>query len=233
MDHDDDRGLSFHAEVRNGTEGHNVPTGFTAERIVFLRATVTDARGQVLYRSGDFDPDGDLRDAHSAHVQSGRIELDRDLFSLQSKFLTRNNRGGEREQILAVNYSLDPLPFIRPEPYATVLLGRNAGARLHKRGIEPLGNRVARYQVGVGALTGQRPYRIDMQLVAGMVPVNLVREVQGVGFDYGMSPQLVARNLLAGYMTLAERTVEAPGAKTAKAPGAEGTAHSARLSGTN
>ena len=41
--------------------------------------------------------------------------LDKYLFSLQSKFLTRNHRGGEREQVLAVNFSIDPLPYIRPD----------------------------------------------------------------------------------------------------------------------
>ena len=60
----DARGLAFRVQVLNGIEGHNVPTGFSAERPVFVRVAVSDAADHVLYRSGDFDPNGDLRDEH-------------------------------------------------------------------------------------------------------------------------------------------------------------------------
>ena len=84
--------------MTNGTDGHPVPTGFDAERLVWLQITVKDDAGQVVYESGDLDPNGDLRDAHSLYVHNGDLPLDRELFSLQSKFITRNVRGGEREQ---------------------------------------------------------------------------------------------------------------------------------------
>ena len=113
-------GLAFALQIVNATDGHGAPTGFDAERLMFLHTTVTDRRGRVVYESGDRDPNGDVRDLHSAFVhhraeKSGpwleasawkeaaglarskddRVWLpDPDLFSLQSRFLTRNNRGG-------------------------------------------------------------------------------------------------------------------------------------------
>ncbi len=201
----DRNGLHFRVQVRNATDGHNAPTGFTGERLVFLQVTVTDSRGEVVFKSGDLDPNGDVRDLHSLYVHNGELPLDTQLFNLQSKFVTRNIRGGEREQILALNYSPDPLPFLRPDTNPTVLTGRTRGARIHKQGIEPLGHRWADYKVDADALTGHPPYKADIKLIAAMIPVNLVSQIQGVGFDYGMSPREVAEGVLAGHQTLWEK----------------------------
>lgn len=93
----DSGGLEFSVEVSSGTDGHNAPTGFTGERLVFLQVTVTDAAGEVVFQSGDLDPNGDVRDLHSLYVHNGELPQDKQLFSLQSNFITRNVRGGERE----------------------------------------------------------------------------------------------------------------------------------------
>ncbi len=201
------RGLRFEVEVRNGTDGHNVPTGFDAERLTWLQVTVTDASGKVVFRSGDLDPNGDVRDLHSHYVHDGELPLDKSLFSLQSRFLTRNFRGGEREQVLPINYSLDPLPFVRPEPFSVILTGRPTDARKHKQGIGPLEGRIASYRVGRSDLTGEGEYRINVRLMAAMVPVNLVLEIADMGFDYHMATKDVTEALVAGHMTLWDRTV--------------------------
>ncbi len=185
-------GIRFQVEVRNATDGHNVPTGFIAERLVYLQVTVFDSEGDTVFASGDLDPNGDLRDSHSIYVHDGELPRDQYLFNLQSNFLTRNVRGGEREQVLAVNHSLDPLPFARPATFSTILTGRPQGARIHRKGIAPLGNRWANYTLEEDALTGNPPYRAIVRLVAGMIPVNLVHAIQDVGFDYGMSAREVA-----------------------------------------
>ena len=111
----DPSGIEFKVEFRNGTDGHNVPTGFDAERVVWIFVTVTDSQGRVVFQSGDLDPNGDVRDSHSIYVHDGKLPLDKYLFSLQSRFIVRMVRGGEREQVLALNYSPDPLPFLRRE----------------------------------------------------------------------------------------------------------------------
>ena len=202
-------GIEFKAEVKNGTEGHSVPTGFDAERLVFLRVTVVDADGKVVFRSGDLDPNGDLRDSHSVYVHNGALEPDKFLFSLQSRFLVTLIRGGEREQVLNVNYSLSPLPFIRPPTNSTLLVGRPNAARKHRQSIPPGGSRTAYYRIEKEQLKGsQPPYRATIAIVAGMVPVNLVYEIQDVGFDYGMSPRQVADAVVAGHQVLWEREVD-------------------------
>ena len=216
------KGVVFEVEVKNATTGHGVPTGFDAERLVFVRTTVTDREGTVVYQSGDLDPNGDVRDLHSLYVHNGELPLDKDLLSLQSKFITRMVRGGEREQVLAVNYSPDPLPFLRPSTTSTILTGRPAGARKHKQNIEPGGSRRGKYRIDADQLTGKEPYTARFQIVAGMVPVNLIHEIKDVGFDYFMSAREVAERVVEGHLVLWEHEMEfglgAPVTQTAEKP---------------
>lgn len=205
----DANGIKFNVEFRNGTDGHNVPTGFDAERLVFLEVTVTDAKGKVVFRSGDRDPNGDVRDLHSRYVHNGELPLDKQLFSLQSKFITRMIRGGEREQVLAVNYSPDPSPFIRPSTSATALLARPIGARKHRETLTPLGSAWAPYSVSSGELrNSQGPYTAKVRVISQMIPVNLLHDIQDVGFDYYMSPAAIAKALVDGAQVLYDRDIE-------------------------
>lgn len=202
-------GIEFAVEVRNATDGHNVPTGFDAERLVFLEVTVRDADGNVVFMSGDRDPNGDIRDSHSLYVHYGELPKDPYIFNLQSKFITRMVRGGERDQVLAVNYSPDPLPFLRPSTRATVLLARPVGARKHTQTIPPLSSKWPEYRVTSEQLRGSSgPYTATVRLIAQMVPVNLIPEIQQVGFDYYMTPKELADAVVDGAQVLWERTVE-------------------------
>lgn len=200
--------ISFSVQVKNGTNGHNVPTGFDAERLVWLYVEVSDANGKVVKMSGDLDPNGDLRDLHSSYVHNHELPLDTELFNLQSKFLVRNIRGGEREQVLPVNYSASPLIFLRPSTNATVLNGRPNGTRKHKKTIDPLGERWANYTVNAEQLAGAvAPFTVKVQLKAAMVPVNLVNEIKDVGFDYGLSARDISETLAFGHVTKDGETV--------------------------
>lgn len=200
-------GLAFRVDVRNPTNGHAVPTGFDAERLIFLQVRVRDRDGRLVYVSGDRDPNGDVRDSHSLYVHDGRLPLDEDLFSLQSRFLVRMERGGEREEVLTLNHSQSPQPFIRPETRATTIYGRPRGARKHKMTIPPRGERTATYDIPANQLDGTGPYTVNVKLIAQMVPVNLIAAIQDVGFDYGMSPKEVAERVVEGAETLYEKEV--------------------------
>ncbi len=191
-------GITFKVDVRNATDGHQVPTGFDAERLVFLEVTVTDSEGTTVFQSGDRDPNGDVRDSHSAYVLNGEVPRDKFLMSLQSTFLTRLARGGEREQVLPVNTSVSALPFVRPEDRPTILYGRPRGARKHRKSIEPGGRRVATYKISTQDLTGHEPYHATVKLRYQAVPVNLISAIQSVGFNYGMSAREVADAVVAG-----------------------------------
>ncbi len=199
--------LRFEVQVRNGTDGHNVPTGFDAERLIWLFVQVRDSAGKVVFESGDLDPNGDVRDLHSAYVHNRELPLDKYLFNLQSKFITRNLRGGEREQVLAVNYSPDPIPFIRPTTFSSILRGHPGAARKHKLGIAPHGSRWANYRVKSSKLSESGPYSIRVQFKAAMVPVNLITEIKVVGFDYNMSPRAVADAIRNGHIILWDKIV--------------------------
>jgi hypothetical protein len=201
------KGLKFKIQVKSGTDGHDMPTGFDAERISYMQVFVTNSAGQLVFESGDLDPNGDVRDLHSSYVLEDKLPLDKYLFKLQSPFLTSNIRGGEREQVLAINYSLDPLPFIRPPTYSATFTGRATGARIQRRGIEALSCRWADYKVKAAKLTDPGPYKVRIRFLAGMVPVNLITEIKVSGFDYNMSPRQVADAVKNGQTLLYDKEV--------------------------
>ncbi len=217
-------GIKLKVEVRSATDGHSVPTGFDAERLVFLQVIVTDSDGKVVSQSGDLDPNGDVRDSHSLYVHNGELPRDKYLFSLQSRFIVRMVRGGEREQVLAVNYSPNPLPFLRPSTRSTVLLGRPVGARKHRQVLPPLASKWPQYKVKRSELVGSKgPYRASIKLITGMVPVNLINEIKDVGFDYNMSARDIAEGVLAGHMVLWDRNlILKPGRFTANLESSKG-----------
>lgn len=203
----DRRGIAFKVEVRSGTDGHNVPTGFTGERLVWLEVTVRDREGTVVFVSGDRDPNGDIRDGHSAYVHGGKIKQDRYLFSLQSIFVTQNGRGGEIEHVIPIPYPQFALPRVLPSTTSLVFTGEPATERVHKKGIEPLGQRWGKYKVSRKQMTGKGPYTASIKLMSQPVPINLLTAIQDVGFDYGMTPGDVGRAVIAGAQALWSRKV--------------------------
>ncbi|MBT3923385.1 MAG: hypothetical protein HOF21_12505 [Nitrospina sp.] len=202
-----EEGIKFKVRVSNLTDGHNVPTGFTGERLVWLHVTVTDRDGKVVLESGDLDPNGDVRDRESSFVHNGELPLDRQLFDLRSRFVVSNLRGGERERIIPIPYPVITIPFVRPSIQSLVLSGEPGTERNHRRGIEPLGKRWAKYRVDADMLTGKGPYKAKIELKAGMAPANLVGDIQGRGFDYAMSAREVVDGVAAGYEILREKEV--------------------------
>lgn len=56
-------------------------------------------------------------------------------------------------------------------------------------------------------LTGNAPYRVHVRMISQMVPVNLMHEISGVGFDYSMSPREVAYRVANGARILWDKNV--------------------------
>lgn len=71
--------------IQSLTSGHNVPTGFTSERQLWLDVVITNVVGTVLFASGQLDSYGDLYDGHSWDVAQDPTRLDTQLVNLQSK----------------------------------------------------------------------------------------------------------------------------------------------------
>lgn len=200
-------GIEFRVQLKNGTDGHNVPTGFTGERLVWLEVTVRDDNGDVVFVSGDRDPNGDLRDGHSSYVHAGEAELDPYLLSLQSYFVTQNIRGGEIEHVIPIPYPVTVLPRVLPSPVSLIFTGEPATERNHKRGIEPNGERWGRYIIKPAQMTGSGQYRATIKVIQQPAPVNLLVAMQDVGFDYGLTPRQAGDALIAGAQILWEREV--------------------------
>jgi len=207
VEQQDEDGIEFEVQVKNATDGHNVPTGFTGERLVWLEVTVTDAEGTVLFESGDRDPNGDLRDLHSRYVHNGELPLDDYLLNLQSRFVVNQGRGGEREAVIPIPYTVTALPIVRPSITSLVLTGEPLTERNHRMGIEPNGERSQAYEVDSDALTGKGPYKAVVRLNTQMIPVNLIAAVEEVGFDYGMSARELAEAVVEGSEVLWEKEV--------------------------
>lgn len=71
--------------VENRIPAHNLPTGSTFLRQVWLELVARDGEGHVLYVTGDLDANGDLRDYWSALDPFG----DHDLVTLSSNLVDR------------------------------------------------------------------------------------------------------------------------------------------------
>ncbi len=200
-------GINFKVQVKNITDGHNVPTGFAPERLVWLRIIVKDRDGKIVFKSGDTDPNDDVRDNESAYVHAGLMPLDKQLFNLQSRFLVRSVRGGERERTVVIPFSTTALPFIRPTTSSRILAGEPTVVRTHRKSIEALGHRWAKYRIDGAKLTGAGPYEASVELLSQMFPINLVSTIQVVGFDYGISPRAVGAAVAAGREVLYKKSV--------------------------
>lgn len=125
-------------DVHSKFAGHNLPTGFTAERQVWVSLVVCDEGGQVVFASGDFDDNGDLRDDHSHAVLVGHLPYDRHLVNFQSKFVTLSQKGTERPVVISVNRNLAPLNVLRPANGLSVAMGRPIEFRIAKGSLPPL-----------------------------------------------------------------------------------------------
>ena len=169
-------------QIKNGTDGHGVPTGFDVERLVWVHVAVQDASGKIIKESGDLDANGDV--AITSRDGPGRqATLDDELHSLQGHFSFTATAGSEREQVLSTNYSPSPLPFLArahvihpPRPADR----RPQAKEEYRAARRTLGND----ECQCAELTGKSPYTAVVQLKTAMVPVNLVHEVRKVGFDY-------------------------------------------------
>jgi len=200
-------GIRFKVKVQNLTDGHNVPTGFTGERLVWLYVKVTDGSGKVIFESGDLDPNMDVRDHESAFVHSGDVPLDTQLFDLRSRFVVQNIRGTVRERIIPIPYPIITIPFVRPSIQSLVFSGEPTTERVHRKGIEPLGSRWAKYKIKGKALTGKGTYKAEIELKAAMAPANLIGAIQKRGFDYGMSAREVVDGVAAGHEVLYKKEI--------------------------
>lgn len=170
--------LKFRYRVTNVDEGHNLPSGsLGAQPEIWLNVVLLGPRGERLWESGHVDSNGDMLDNHSLDVAAGIAPIDDQLFNLQTKFLTTNVKGTDREMYLPVNFDVDQLPMLRPAGQPTSVLNHPPLVRMEGRSLPPLGSRDAVYEVPAHLLAKPGRYRLQARLRSRAEPLYFMKFV--------------------------------------------------------
>ncbi len=162
-------------DIQSLLAGHGLPTGFSAERQVWIAIDVRDPQGKLIFQSGDLDSNQDLRDGHSHDVLTGKLSRDKHLVNLQSKFIALTNKGTERTVTLSVNRHLVPTNVVRPAAQPAASFGRPSSFRLSKGSLPPLKRRSKSYPVRIGDCAGT--YTVDVRLNFRHLPPALLDHI--------------------------------------------------------
>jgi hypothetical protein len=171
--------LAFSYKIRNANTGHNLPSGsLGAQPQLWVNVALVDPDGVNVWESGYVDSNGDIADLHSLDVAAGRIKTDQQLVHFQTKFLTTNVKGTEREMYLPVNFDIDPLPHLRPPGVPTTVLNHPPLVRMENRSLAPLGEKTATYNVPGMLITKPGKYRLAFRMRSRAEPIYFMRFVR-------------------------------------------------------
>jgi len=162
-------------DVVNHVAGHGFPTGFSAERQLWVEIEVRDPAGNVVFASGDLDHNRDLRDDHSHEVLTGTIPPDRHLLNFQNKFTVIASEGTERTVVISVNRDVTPLNILRPATGVSQLLGHPPVFRIAKGNLPPLQTVGRKYPVHLAPYVGL--YHVRVRLNFRNLPPTLLDHV--------------------------------------------------------
>lgn len=164
--------LSFRYRITNINPGHNMPSGsLGAQPEIWVDVALVGPDGKRLWESGYVDSNGDMADLHSYDVRAGTLPVDNQLVNLQTKFLTTNVVGTDREMYLPVNFDIDQLPFIRPAGVPQTVLNHPPFIRMEQRSIPPLGFRDAEYSVPGNLITQPGRYKLAFRMRSRAEPI--------------------------------------------------------------
>ena len=170
-------GLSY--RVTNLNSGHNLPSGsLGAQPEIWMNVALIDPDGVNVWESGYVDSNGDMADLHSLDVAAGTVEHDDQLFNLQTKFLTTNVKGTDREMYLPVNFDVDQLPFLRPPQQPTTVINHTPFVRMKGRSLPPLSWRDADYDIPGEAFSKPGEYKLAVRLRSRAEPIYFMRFVR-------------------------------------------------------
>ena len=168
--------LAFSYKVSNINPGHNLPSGsLGAQPELWLNVALIDPDGKNVWESGYVDSAGDMADLHSQDVLDGKLAHDDQLFNLQTKFLTTNVKGTDREMYLPVNFDVDQLPFLRPAAQPTTVINHPPFVRMEGRSIPPLGSRMAEYKVPGNLISKPGKYRLAVRMRSRAEPIYFMK----------------------------------------------------------
>lgn len=166
------RALKVRYRINNTDEGHNLPSGsLGAQPELWLNVALIDPDGVRVWESGYVDQYGDMADLHSRDVREGRMAHDDQLFNLQTKFLTTNVKGTDREMYLPINFDIDQRPFIRPSGVPSSVLNHPPFIRMEQRSIPPLAHRDAEYRIPARLMSKPGTYRLQSRMRSRAEPM--------------------------------------------------------------
>jgi hypothetical protein len=172
------RDLAFSYKLKNLNSGHNLPSGsLGAQPQLWVNVALVDPDGNNIWESGYVDSNGDIADMHSLDVAAGKIRADQQLVHFQTKFLTTNVKGTDREMYLPVNFDIDPLPHLRPPQVPTTVLNHPPLVRMENRSLPPLGEAQAKYRVPGNLITKPGKYRLAFRMRSRAEPIYFMRFV--------------------------------------------------------
>lgn len=170
--------LAFSYKIKNTNTGHNLPSGsLGAQPQLWVNVALLDPDGNNIWESGYVDSNGDMADLHSLDVAAGRIKADQQLMNFQTKFLTTNVKGTDREMYLPVNFDIDPLPHLRPPGIPTTVLNHPPLVRMENHSLAPLAEKAAKYQVPGGLIKKPGKYRLAFRMRSRAEPIYFMRFV--------------------------------------------------------
>jgi Cytochrome c554 and c-prime len=187
------KSIAFSYKIRNVNLGHNMPSGsLGAQPEIWVNVALFNPQGKRVWESGYTDSHGDMCDLHSRDVRTGKIPDDHQLVNLQTKFLTTNVKGTDREMYLPINLDIDQLPFIRPAGVPTSVMNHPPFVRMEGRSIPPLGVRVASYSVPASAVSIPGKYKLSIRLRSRAEPIYFMDFVEATKeMDFAMNEWMI------------------------------------------
>lgn len=168
--------LKFRYCLTNLNSGHNMPSGsLGAQPQIWMNVVLIGPDGCRLWESGYLDSNGDLADNHSLDVLARKVPLDTQLFNLQTKFLTTNVKGTDREMYLPVNFDIDQLPFLRPPQQPVSVINHPPFIRMEGHSIPPLGKRNAKFSIPSRLIQAPGTYRLSVRMRSRAEPIYFMR----------------------------------------------------------
>ncbi len=168
--------LKFRYCLTNTNSGHNMPSGsLGAQPQLWMNVVLIGPSGQRIWETGYVDSNGDLADNHSLDVLARKVPFDTQLFNLQTKFLTTNVKGTDREMYLPINFDFDQLPFIRPPAQPVSVLNHPPFIRMEGHSIPALGSRNAKFVVPSRLMHEPGVYRMSVRMRSRAEPIYFMR----------------------------------------------------------
>lgn len=168
--------LNFRYCLTNLNTGHNMPSGsLGAQPQLWLNAVLVGPNGNRIWETGYLDSNGDLADNHSLDVLARKVPLDTQLMNLQTKFLTTNAKGTDREMYLPVNFDFDQLPFLRPPQQPVSVQNHPPFIRMEGHSLPPLGKRNAKFAVPARLMQTPGTYRLSVRMRSRAEPIYFMR----------------------------------------------------------